>query len=119
MQVDVGEYAMQRSARSRAAALIERLSIPVVCAPMFLVSGVALVREACKAGLIGAIPSANARDAVEFADWMDQLYEEVGTLSHHGKRAGPIAANLNVRAGERIITPRFEADLETCRRHRT
>jgi nitronate monooxygenase len=86
---------------------------------MFLVSGVALVREACKAGLIGAIPSANARDAVEFADWMDRLYEEVGTLSHHLKGAGPIAANLNVRAGERVITPRFEADLEACRRHRT
>jgi nitronate monooxygenase len=119
MQVDVGEPAMQGQTRSRAAALIERLSIPVVCAPMFLVSGVALVSEACKAGVIGAIPSANARDEFQFADWMDRLYAEVGDLPANGTAPGPIAANLNVRAGERIMTPRFEADLLTCRRHRT
>jgi nitronate monooxygenase len=105
-------------ARAQAAALIERLSIPVVCAPMFLVSGVALVREACRAGVIGAIPSANARDEFQFADWMDRLYAEVGDLPGKETPPGPIAANLNVRAGERIMTPRFEADLQTCRRHR-
>ena len=110
---------MQAPARSRAAALIERLSIPVVCAPMFLISGVSLVSEACKAGIIGAIPSANARDEFQFADWMDQLYAEVANLPANGTPPGPIAANLNVRAGERIMTPRFEADLQTCRRHHT
>lgn len=105
--------------RQTGSALVEHLRLPVVCAPMFLVSGVDLVREACRAGVIGAVPSANARDEVQFADWMDELYATVAALPIAGRRPGSIAANLNVRSGERIMTPRFEADLDTCRRHRS
>lgn len=82
---------------------------------MFLVSGPALVTAACQAGLVGALPSANARDEVQFADWMDEISEMLGPQAD---RRGLLAANLNVRSGERLMTPRYLADLETCRRHR-
>lgn len=98
--------------------LLADLTIPVVCAPMFLVSGTDLVVEACKAGLIGALPSANARDEAQFAQWMDEIAVRLDAFRARGGAPGPLAANLNVRAGERILTPRFSADLETCRRHR-
>src|SRR5436190_719768 len=45
------------------------LALPAVCAPMFLVSGPALVREACKAGLVGGLPRQNARSFAEFGGW--------------------------------------------------
>jgi nitronate monooxygenase len=94
------------------------LSLPVICAPMFLVSGTELVVEACKGGIVGALPSANARDEFQFADWMDEIASRLYEFSAGGIRPGPIAANLNVRSGLRIATPRFDADIETCRRHR-
>jgi nitronate monooxygenase len=94
------------------------LSLPVVCAPMFLVSGPALVTAACKAGLIAGLPSANARDEGQFADWMDQVAAALDRLRADSHRVGPLAANLNVRSGLRMQTPRHLADMETCRRHR-
>ena len=42
--------------------LFERLALPVIAAPMFLVSGPALVEAACRAGIVGALPAANARN---------------------------------------------------------
>jgi nitronate monooxygenase len=97
--------------------LLVSLSLPVVCAPMFLISGPDLVAAACKAGLIGALPSANARDASQFADWIARVSEELTNVTGADGVMGPLAANLNVRSGERMLTPRYVADLETCRRY--
>lgn len=99
-------------------ALLAQTTLPVVCAPMFLVSGPELVVAACRAGLIGALPSANARDEGQFAQWMDRIAGELDALRQAGERPGPLAANLNVRSGVRVGTPRHAADVETCRRHR-
>jgi nitronate monooxygenase len=96
--------------------LLGRLSLPVVCAPLFLVSGPELVIAACRAGLIGALPSANARDAEQYAGWMEQISEELERLRQAGERPGPLAANLNVRRTGEAASPRDLADLETCRR---
>ena len=51
------------------------LRLPVVAAPMFLISGPELVLAACKAGIIGAFPTPNARPVSVLADWMQQITE--------------------------------------------
>ena len=75
------------------------LTLPIVCAPMFLVSGPDLVREACKAGVIGALPRQNARTLDQFEDWMRQIHAELTTWrqSHPDARVAPLAVNLATR----------------------
>jgi len=77
------------------------LSLPAVCAPMFLVSGPDLVREACKAGVIGALPRQNARSFDEFADWLRTISAD---LREHASQApgpvGPLAVNLSAKTPE-------------------
>jgi nitronate monooxygenase len=82
-----------------------RLRLPIVVAPMFLVSGPELVIAAARAGLIGAFPSINARSAEEFKSWLERIVRE----TDHGL----YAVNLIVCSpGE----PRYEADLALIER---
>lgn len=91
-----------------------RLSLPAVCAPMFLVSGPALVREACKQGLVGAIPRQNARTLAEFDGWLAQIRRELDAWAAEqpSARIGPLAVNLT-----RMAPADLTANLELCRRH--
>lgn len=90
------------------------LALPAVCAPMFLVSGPALVSEACKAGVMGALPRQNARGFEEFEAWLGTIRH---ALDRHeddtGQRAGPLAVNLATRVPEDELARHFGA----CRRH--
>lgn len=75
------------------------LTIPAICAPMFLVTGPALVREACKAGVIGGLPRQNARDLETFEAWLAEI---TGALdahrdAHPTARIAPIAVNYPTR----------------------
>lgn len=72
------------------------LRVPVVSAPMFLISGPALVTAACRAGIVGAFPTPNARPISVLQEWMRQITEslaqardELGSAS-----VGPWCANL-------------------------
>jgi nitronate monooxygenase len=65
-----------------------RLRLPVVVAPMFLVSGPEMVIAACKAGLVGSFPAPNCRTAEELDAWMTQISAAVGPED------APWAANL-------------------------
>jgi nitronate monooxygenase len=87
---------MRANLTTAAAKLIKGLALPVVCAPMFRVSGPDLIFAACSNGLIAGLPSANARDEVEFAEWMAHLTEQLTIFEAKGGRPGPVAAK---RAG--------------------
>jgi nitronate monooxygenase len=92
-----------------------RLTLPAVCAPMFLVTGPALVREACKAGLIGGIPRQNARTLEQFDAWLGEIRRDLDAFGAENPdaRIGPIAVNLAIRlSGEEL-----RRELEVCRRH--
>ena len=52
------------------ASLESRLTLPLIAAPMFLVSGPALVKAACRAGVIGSFPTANCRTVEELDAWL-------------------------------------------------
>jgi nitronate monooxygenase len=91
-------------------AIRARLTLPVICAPMFLVTGPDLVREACKAGVIGGVPRANARSLEEFEGWLKAVR---GALDAHEGPTAPIAVNLAIR----MPADELNANLDACARH--
>lgn len=86
-----------------------RLRLPLIAAPMLRVSGVDLVTAACRAGVIGAFPTANARSVEELDAWLGQIERNVADL---GRPAAPHCPNLIIRQ------PRFKDDLGCLVRHK-
>ncbi len=84
-------------------ALFRNLRVPVVGAPMFLVSGPDLVIAQGRAGILGTFPSLNARTTGEFAEWCDRVSQSLPEGAPWGVNL--IAAPTNARLG---------ADLEIC-----
>ena len=76
-----------------------QLTIPAICAPMFLVSGPRLVAEACKAGVIGGLPRQNARSFEEFEAWMGEIHAdlEAARQADPARRIAPVAVNYPTR----------------------
>src|SRR5438445_2148647 len=75
----------------------DRLSLPLIAAPMFLVSGVELVVAACRNGVIGAFPTVNCRNPEELDAWLGEIEERLRRHSDEsGKQTAPICANLIV-----------------------
>lgn len=90
-------------------ALLEnRLRLPVVAAPMFLVSNPDLVLACCNNGIVGSFPALNQRDSEGFKRWLETI--EAGLHAD----AAPYAVNLIVHA----TNPRLHADLALCVAHR-
>ncbi|MBM3514324.1 MAG: nitronate monooxygenase [Alphaproteobacteria bacterium] len=87
---------MPDSVSDKIAAIKSRMSIPVVSAPMFLVSGPDLVIAACKAGVIGAFPTLNARPIEQLKAWLQRLTAELGSAVSAERKGAPWAANLIV-----------------------
>ena len=89
-------------------ALQAKLRLPVIVAPMFLISGPELVIAAGKAGIIGAFPAPNARTIDVLDDWLGQITAELSAAG----RAGMWAINMIVHA----TYERFDAELDLiCR----
>jgi len=91
-----------------------QLRLPVVAAPMFLISGPELVLQACKAGIIGAFPTPNARPISELAQWMKQITEGLAQARDEQPTAtlGPWCANLVTHSSN----TRLAEDLELVAR---
>lgn len=92
-----------------------RLSLPLIAAPMFLVSGVDLVVATCLEGVIGAFPTANCRSADELDKWLSSIRTVIGMAEERsGRRAAPPCPNLIVHKSN----ARLGADLEILCRHK-
>ncbi len=84
----------------------ERLRLPLIAAPMFLVSGVELVVAACRNGVIGAFPTVNCRTPDQLDVWLGEIGDRLRQYSDaSGKPAAPLCPNLivhrsNARLGE-------------------
>ena len=61
--------------------LQNKLALPVVGSPMFIVSTPALVIAQCKAGIVGSFPALNARPASLLDEWLAQITEDLGAYS--------------------------------------
>ncbi len=94
----------------------DHLRLPVIGAPMFIVSTPKLVLAQCKAGIVGSFPALNARPAAQLDDWLAQITEELAAerRARPGGRIAPFAVNQIVHASN----DRLERDLESCVRHR-
>lgn len=90
------------------ALLEKRLSLPVIASPMFIVSQPDLVIAQCRAGIVGAFPSLNARPSGVLEQWLQRLTAELTDQD------APFAVNLIVHK----TNSRLEEDLELCVRYR-
>ena len=80
--------------RDRLGALRGQLRLPLIAAPMFLVSGPDLVLAACAAGIGGAFPAPNARTVEALDAWLARVTTGHAALAAAGGNAGPWALNL-------------------------
>lgn len=93
----------------------DRLSLPLIAAPMFLVSGVELVTAACRNGVIGAFPTVNCRSPEQLDGWLGEIEARLRRHADEGGRpAAPVCPNLIVHRSN----ARLEADLKVLLRHR-
>jgi len=88
----------------------------MVGAPMFLVSGPALVVAQCTAGIVGAFPALNARTSARLVAWIDEIRDRLAEhdAAHPNTPAAPFAVNLIVHR----TNARLAADLDVCVRAR-
>ena len=91
------------------------LELPLVAAPMFLISGPELVIECCKNGIVGTFPALNHRTSEGFEQWIIQIKDSLANFeAETGKIAAPFGVNLIVHA----TNMRVQADLEICVKHK-
>lgn len=91
------------------------LNIPVIAAPLFLISGPRLVIECCKNGIVGTFPALNQRKSEGFEKWVIQIKNELNEHEQKtGKKTAPFGVNL-------IVHPsniRIKSDLDVCIKHK-
>ena len=91
------------------------LSIPVVAAPMFLISCPKLVIECCKNGIVGTLPALNQRTTEGFEEWIIEIKEALRKYEKEtGKKSAPFGVNLIVHP----TNPRVMPDLQICIKHK-
>ncbi|MBF4983419.1 NAD(P)H-dependent flavin oxidoreductase [Nonlabens ulvanivorans] len=93
----------------------QNIKLPVVAAPMFLISGPELVIACCKNGIVGTFPALNQRTTEGFEEWVVQIKTELDQWEKEtGKKAAPFGVNLIVHGSN----PRVQADLMVCMKHK-
>lgn len=92
--------------------IFSTLRIPVIAAPLFIVSSKELVLEQCKAGIVGSFPALNARGEGEFENWLKFLNEELDkhNQANPDNPAAPFAVNQIVNR----TNSRLQEDMELC-----
>ena len=96
------------------AALRPGLRLPVIAAPMFLVSNPALTIALCQSGVVGSFPALNARPAEALSDWLAEVETARDAALAEGRSFAPHAVNIILRK----TNARMEQDLQTCIDHR-
>lgn len=92
------------------------LRIPVIGAPMFIVSGPELVIEQCKAGIVGSFPALNARPEEVLGEWLQRINDELDGYrsAHPDEPVAPFAVNQIVHNSN----TRLRHDVEMCVRYK-
>ncbi len=92
--------------------ILQRLRLPVIGAPLFIVSNPKLVIAQCKAGVVGSFPALNARPASQLDEWLHEITEALAEhdRAHPDAPSAPFAVNQIVHRSN----DRFEHDVEVC-----
>ena len=95
--------------------LKDSLRLPLVGAPMFIVSNPELVIAQCQAGIVGSFPALNARPQAALEEWIVQIKTALADYAaqHPDEKVAPFAVNQIVHASN----TRLQQDLETCVKH--
>ena len=90
----------------------DRLRLPVIGSPMFIVSGPELVIAQCKAGIVGSFPALNARPSGVLDEWLHRITEELAAHNRDNpdRPAAPFAVNQIVHRSN----ARLEEDMQVC-----
>ena len=93
----------------------DRLSLPLIAAPMFLVSGVELMVAACRNGVIGSFPTVNCRSTEQLDEWLTEIATRLRQHEDQtGRKAAPLCPNLIVHRSN----ARLEQDLAVLLKHK-
>jgi nitronate monooxygenase len=92
--------------------ILQRLRIPVIGAPMFIVSNPKLVIAQCTSGIVGSFPGLNARPAEKLDEWIHEITEALAAWdrNHPENPSAPYAVNQIVHRSN----DRFEHDMAVC-----
>ena len=92
--------------------IFDRLRLPVIGSPLFIVSGPDLVIAQCKAGIVGSFPALNARPQSLLDEWLHRITEELAAWDRDNpdRLSAPYAVNQIVHKSN----DRLEADIATC-----
>src|SRR3954452_17816665 len=92
--------------------ILQNLRLPVIAAPLFIVSNPKLVIAQCKSGIVGSFPALNARPQSQLDEWIHEITEALAEhdRAHPDRPSAPFAVNQIVHRSN----DRFEADMATC-----
>src|SRR6056300_1905543 len=100
---------------SEKASFINDLNLPVVGAPLFLISNPRMVIECCKNGVVGTFPALNERTSEGFEQWLITIKE---ALTEYEKTTGKKAATFGVNLIVHPTNTRLQKDVEICVKHK-
>lgn len=92
---------------------LDALDLPVIAAPMFLVSGIELVVEGCKSGVVTTFPLLNARTSEELEQWMQEIIAQLAEAKESNSKVAPWGVNLVVHRSN----DRYDADVELIKKY--
>ena len=95
---------------------LKKLALPVIGSPLFIISNPKLVIEQCKAGIVGSMPSLNARPAEQLEDWLAEITETLAAWdkAHPDRPSAPSAINQIVHKSNE----RLEHDMQVCAKYK-
>jgi len=96
--------------------ILQKLPLPIIGAPLFIISNPKLVIEQCKAGVVGSMPALNARPAEQLDEWLAEITQTLAAYdrAHPDRPAAPFAINQIVHRSN----DRLEHDLQVCAKYR-
>lgn len=96
--------------------VLQHLPLPIIGAPLFIISNPKLVIAQCQAGVVGSMPALNARPASQLDEWLAEITETLTAWDreHPDKKAAPFAINQIVHK----TNDRLERDMEVCARYK-
>ena len=96
--------------------LSQRLRLPVIASPLFIISGPDLVIAQCKAGVVGSFPSLNARPIIQLDEWLARITEELADWDRKNpdRPSAPFAVNQIVHK----TNNRLDEDVALCKKYK-
>ena len=96
--------------------VLANLPLPIIGAPLFIISNPKLVIEQCKAGVVGSMPSLNARPAAQLDEWLAEITETLAAYdkANPDRPAAPFAINQIVHKSN----DRLDHDLQMCAKYK-